>query len=86
MRWSCIDSTAPGSDASALAQAYPDRRPRLVRLVRHDRIRSIIRSIEGAGPVVARPADPPNGALGEAPLVGLFQLTMPARALAQNWS
>jgi hypothetical protein len=29
---------------------------------------------------------PPNGADEEAPLVGRFQLTMPARILAQNWS
>jgi len=29
---------------------------------------------------------PPNGAPDEAPLVGLFQLTIPARAFAQNWS
>ena len=29
---------------------------------------------------------PPNGALDGAPLVGLFQLTTPARTLAQNLS
>ena len=29
---------------------------------------------------------PPNGALDDAPLVGLFQLTIPARTFAQNWS
>ncbi len=41
--------------------------PRLVRLVRHHRIRSTIRSIEGAGPVVARPADPAERRLRRGP-------------------
>jgi hypothetical protein len=51
-----------------------------------DRIGAIVGGVIGAGAVIARPADAPNGALDAAPLVGRFQLTIPARMPVQNAS